>query len=50
VCFLVKKWLKKCQDDSETANWISANTKECTKCNTTIEKVCILTGSFFADF
>ncbi|KAI9020516.1 hypothetical protein DFJ74DRAFT_673498 [Hyaloraphidium curvatum] len=38
VCFLVKKWLKKCQDDSETANWISANTKECTKCNATIEK------------
>ncbi|KAH7322868.1 RING-5 [Stachybotrys elegans] len=37
-CALVKKWLKKCADDSETANWISANTKECPKCNSTIEK------------
>ncbi|TAQ85830.1 hypothetical protein B7494_g5852 [Chlorociboria aeruginascens] len=37
-CELVKKWLKKCADDSETANWISANTKECPKCNSTIEK------------
>ncbi|KAJ3204944.1 hypothetical protein HDU82_005493 [Entophlyctis luteolus] len=25
-CTLVKLWLKKCADDSETANWISANT------------------------
>lgn len=38
VCPLVKEWLKKCKDDSETANWISANTKECPKCNSTIEK------------
>ncbi|MCJ1227257.1 hypothetical protein MMC12_003912 [Toensbergia leucococca] len=37
-CSLVKKWLKKCEDDSETANWISANTKECPKCASTIEK------------
>lgn len=37
-CDLVKKWMKKCADDSETANWISANTKECPKCNSTIEK------------
>ncbi|KAK2738572.1 hypothetical protein FQN57_006995 [Myotisia sp. PD_48] len=37
-CPLVKKWLKKCKDDSETANWISANTKECPKCHSTIEK------------
>lgn len=37
-CLLTKKWLKKCADDSETANWISANTKECPKCNSTIEK------------
>ncbi|KAL2752149.1 hypothetical protein ACRALDRAFT_2044959 [Sodiomyces alcalophilus JCM 7366] len=37
-CELVKKWLKKCADDSETANWISANTKECPRCNSTIEK------------
>ncbi|KAI8927296.1 hypothetical protein BC831DRAFT_398800 [Entophlyctis helioformis] len=38
ICSLVKLWLKKCEDDSETANWISANTKECSKCNSTIEK------------
>ena len=37
-CSLVKKWLKKCEDDSETANWISANTKECPKCQSGIEK------------
>ncbi|KAG2024292.1 hypothetical protein GB937_003945, partial [Aspergillus fischeri] len=37
-CTLVKMWLKKCEDDSETANWISANTKECPKCHSTIEK------------
>ncbi len=37
-CVLVKKWLKKCADDSETSNWISANTKECPKCFSTIEK------------
>ncbi|KAJ3330632.1 hypothetical protein HDU76_005216 [Blyttiomyces sp. JEL0837] len=38
TCGLVKLWLKKCADDSETANWISANTKECEKCLSTIEK------------
>ncbi|GAA5912813.1 uncharacterized protein JCM6883_004838 [Sporobolomyces salmoneus] len=37
-CPIVKRWNKKCKDDSETSNWISANTKECTKCQTTIEK------------
>ncbi|KAF2402561.1 ankyrin repeat and IBR domain-containing protein 1 [Trichodelitschia bisporula] len=37
-CMLVRKWLKKCEDDSETANWISANTKECPRCHSTIEK------------
>ncbi|PHH49923.1 E3 ubiquitin-protein ligase dbl4 [Ceratocystis fimbriata CBS 114723] len=37
-CDLVKRWLKKCADDSETANWISAHTKECPQCNSTIEK------------
>lgn len=37
-CYLVKLWLKKCADDSETANWISANTKECPVCSSTIEK------------
>lgn len=26
-CFWLKKWVKKCDDDSETSNWIAANTK-----------------------
>ncbi|CAH1737077.1 E3 ubiquitin-protein ligase ariadne-1 isoform X1 [Aphis gossypii] len=37
-CNLLRKWIKKCDDDSETSNWIAANTKECPKCNVTIEK------------
>ncbi|XP_034833519.1 E3 ubiquitin-protein ligase ariadne-1 isoform X1 [Maniola jurtina] len=37
-CCLLRKWIKKCDDDSETSNWIAANTKECPKCNVTIEK------------
>lgn len=37
-CSLLKLWTKKCDDDSETSNWISANTKECPKCKVTIEK------------
>lgn len=37
-CRLVRLWLKKCEDDSETANWISAHTKECPRCHSTIEK------------
>jgi ariadne-1 len=38
ICVLVRMWLRKCEDDSETSNWIHVNTKECTKCNSTIEK------------
>lgn len=38
TCTVAKLWLKKCADDSETANWIAAHTKECPKCNSTIEK------------
>ncbi|KAF6211188.1 hypothetical protein GE061_014303 [Apolygus lucorum] len=37
-CHLLKRWIKKCDDDSETSNWIAANTKECPKCQVTIEK------------
>jgi len=37
-CQWLKKWIKKCDDDSETSNWIAANTKECPKCRATIEK------------
>lgn len=37
-CWLVKKWIQKCEDDSETANWIEANTQLCPKCHSQIEK------------
>lgn len=37
-CDMLKKWLKKCSDDSETSNWLNANTKDCPQCHTTIEK------------
>lgn len=37
-CWIVKLWVKKCQDDSETANWIQANTQGCPKCDSLIEK------------
>ncbi|XP_016965002.1 E3 ubiquitin-protein ligase ariadne-1 [Drosophila biarmipes] len=37
-CSSLKKWLKKCLEDSETSNWIAQNTKQCPKCNVTIEK------------
>ncbi|KAF5375469.1 hypothetical protein D9757_009943 [Collybiopsis confluens] len=38
VCAVAKMWMKKCEDDSETANWIKSNTKECSQCQSTIEK------------
>uniref|UniRef100_A0A915DJL1 RBR-type E3 ubiquitin transferase n=1 Tax=Ditylenchus dipsaci TaxID=166011 RepID=A0A915DJL1_9BILA len=37
-CTRIRQWLKKCSDDSETANYIMANTKECPKCKGIIEK------------
>ncbi|CAF4912999.1 unnamed protein product [Rotaria sp. Silwood1] len=32
-CEWLRRWHKKCQDDSETSNWIAANTKDCPKCH-----------------
>uniref|UniRef100_T1IMH9 RBR-type E3 ubiquitin transferase n=1 Tax=Strigamia maritima TaxID=126957 RepID=T1IMH9_STRMM len=37
-CATFKKWMTKCADDSETANYIVANTKDCPKCQFSIEK------------
>lgn len=37
-CDTIKKWLTKCADDSETANYISAHTKDCPRCHICIEK------------
>ncbi|CAG8443630.1 9927_t:CDS:2 [Cetraspora pellucida] len=38
TCMLVQKWAEKCENDSETNNWISAFTKKCGSCNSYIEK------------
>ena len=38
TCKLLKLWVKKCEDDSETSKWLTANTKDCPKCNTPIGK------------
>ena len=38
VCSVARMWLKKSRDDSETAHWIKSNTKECSNCQSTIEK------------
>ncbi|XP_042207453.1 potential E3 ubiquitin-protein ligase ariadne-2-like [Homarus americanus] len=37
-CETIRCWLTKCADDSETANYISAHTKDCPKCHICIEK------------
>ncbi|CAD5224848.1 unnamed protein product [Bursaphelenchus xylophilus] len=38
TCDILKKWQVKCADDSETANYISAHTKDCPNCHACIEK------------
>ncbi|XVF63939.1 hypothetical protein PTKIN_Ptkin09bG0126800 [Pterospermum kingtungense] len=37
-CFIWELWSKKCQDESETVNWITTNTKPCPKCRKPVEK------------
>jgi hypothetical protein len=37
-CDNLSKWLEKCGNESETANWILANTKKCPLCTVRIEK------------
>lgn len=38
TCDQVKLWEKKCRDDSETLHWRYANTKDCPRCETPVEK------------
>lgn len=38
ICSQLTDWMTKCSNESETANWILANTKKCPKCNARIEK------------
>ena len=55
-CKWLKRWQKKCADDSETSNWIAANTKECPKCHATIgtrrydEPFCFFCIKIFENF
>lgn len=37
-CKELATWTEKCRNESETANWILANTKSCPKCSSRIEK------------
>jgi len=37
-CKELEQWNEKCRNESETANWILANTKSCPKCHSRIEK------------
>mmetsp|Transcript_36092 Transcript_36092/g.51066 ORF Transcript_36092/g.51066 Transcript_36092/m.51066 type:complete len:503 (-) Transcript_36092:263-1771(-) len=37
-CKELARWSEKCRNESETANWILANTKSCPKCSSRIEK------------
>lgn len=38
ACRQLELWQEKCKNESETANWILANTKKCPKCSVRIEK------------
>ncbi|CCI48337.1 unnamed protein product [Albugo candida] len=38
TCVQLAAWQEKCRNESETANWILANTKKCPKCSVRIEK------------
>mmetsp|Transcript_4443 Transcript_4443/g.5437 ORF Transcript_4443/g.5437 Transcript_4443/m.5437 type:complete len:602 (-) Transcript_4443:808-2613(-) len=38
TCRDLDTWKEKCENESETANWILANTKPCPKCRSRIEK------------
>ncbi|CAL8462233.1 g1764 [Coccomyxa elongata] len=38
TCEMWKQWKEKCHDDSETKNWMTANTKPCPKCGKPVEK------------
>lgn len=37
-CSQLVDWCAKCANESETANWIIANTKKCPACKARIEK------------
>lgn len=38
ACYTIRKWNLKCQDDSETRNYLLVHTQDCPKCKVCIEK------------
>lgn len=38
-CLMWKLWRKKCEDESETVNWITVNTRLCPNCNKPVHKI-----------
>ncbi|CAM9315029.1 unnamed protein product, partial [Ectocarpus fasciculatus] len=38
TCDQLSRWLDKCRNESETANWMIVNTKKCPKCDARTEK------------
>eukprot|EP00899_Mesostigma_viride_P019115 jgi/Mesvir1/27204/Mv07050-RA.1 len=38
TCTMWEEWEAKCQGESETKNWLTANTKPCPKCHKPVEK------------
>ena len=45
-CDTIKRWLTKCADDSETANYISAHTKDVSTLKVISDRVCFKTVTF----
>lgn len=37
-CKMVNQWMEKCEGEGETFKYISANTKDCPKCGSPVEK------------
>ncbi|KAB1220525.1 putative E3 ubiquitin-protein ligase ARI1 [Morella rubra] len=52
-CLMWELWTKKCQDESETVNWITVHARPCPKCNKPVVKdggcnlVCCICGQAF---
>lgn len=38
ICSILRLWISKSVDDSESTKWILVNTKDCPKCNSAIQK------------
>lgn len=38
TCEMARLWMEKLQGESETANWVTANTKPCPTCHKPVEK------------